>query len=145
MSTGNEAQKNVATVIDAAKRVGFDTMKKYMPKGMDLKQLGIYMDETFSGRLDEDRIKYIQDRWNGKIVLKGIASVADTQKAVDRTSDVIVDTTTVADTVVETTIWTGPMAANSLNIGNVFKFHANGAVSNFITPKYLDRVDQSSF
>lgn len=54
----------------------------------------------------------------------------DTRKAIDRTSDVIVETVTVADTVTETTIWTGPMAADSLVAGNVFKFHADGVVSN---------------
>lgn len=60
----------------------FNTMKKYMPKGMDLKQLGDYMDKTFSGRLNEDRIKYIRDKWKGKIVIKGIASRADAERAV---------------------------------------------------------------
>jgi len=53
-----------------------------------------------------------------------------TRKVIDRTSDVTVSTVTIADTAVKSTLWTGPMAANSLAAGNVFKFHANGAVSN---------------
>ena len=53
-----------------------------------------------------------------------------TRKVIDRTSDVTVATVTVANTADETTLWTGPMAANSLAIGNVFKFHADGIVSN---------------
>lgn len=59
----------------------FETMRKYMPKGLNLKQLGKYMDETFSGRLNEERIKPIRDRWKGKIVLKGVASVEDAATA----------------------------------------------------------------
>jgi L-lactate dehydrogenase (cytochrome) len=68
----------------------FDTMEKYMPKGMDLQQLGAFMDQTFSGRMNEDRIKYIQDRWNGKIVLKGIANCTDTERAVNLGIDGII-------------------------------------------------------
>lgn len=60
----------------------FATMKPYMPKGLDLKQLGKYMDATFSGRLNEEKIAPIRDMWKGKIVLKGVASEADAEKAV---------------------------------------------------------------
>jgi L-lactate dehydrogenase (cytochrome) len=55
----------------------FETMKPYMPKGMGMKQLGLYMDRTFSGRLDADWLAAIRDRWKGKLVLKGVATVAD--------------------------------------------------------------------
>src|SRR5690349_880354 len=48
----------------------FETMKRYMPKGMNMKQLGLYMNKTFSGRLNEERIKPIRDQWKGKLVLK---------------------------------------------------------------------------
>lgn len=68
----------------------FDTLEKYMPKGMNLKQLGIFMDETFSGRLTVDKIKYIQDRWDGRIVIKGIANCEDTEKAIDLGIDGII-------------------------------------------------------
>jgi L-lactate dehydrogenase (cytochrome) len=40
------------------------------------------MDETFSGRLSEEKIKPIRDQWKGKIVLKGVASEADMEKAI---------------------------------------------------------------
>lgn len=52
------------------------------------------------------------------------------RKVIDRTSDVVVETVTVANTATETIVWTAPMAANSLQVGNVFKFHADGLVSN---------------
>ncbi|NJN33634.1 MAG: alpha-hydroxy-acid oxidizing protein [Saprospiraceae bacterium] len=56
----------------------FATIKKYMPKGLDMSQLGLFMNKTFSGRLNEEKIKPIRDRWKGKIVLKGVASEEDT-------------------------------------------------------------------
>jgi L-lactate dehydrogenase (cytochrome) len=60
----------------------FATMKKYMPKGLDMKQLGAYMNKTFSGRLNEEKIAPIRDRWKGKIVLKGVASEEDTEMSI---------------------------------------------------------------
>ena len=60
----------------------FATMKKYMPKGLDMKQLGAYMNQTFAGRLNEEKIAPIRERWKGKIVLKGVASEEDTDLAI---------------------------------------------------------------
>jgi len=60
----------------------FETMKPYMPKGMNMKQLGLFMNRTFSGRLSEDRVKKIRDKWKGKLVLKGVASSEDTEMAI---------------------------------------------------------------
>lgn len=60
----------------------FKTMEKYMPKGLNLKKLAEFMDATFSGRLNEDRIAAIRDQWKGKLVIKGIVSELDTQKAI---------------------------------------------------------------
>lgn len=60
----------------------FETLKPYTPEGLNLKQLGQFMDKTFSGRLNEERIKPIRDKWKGKLVLKGVASEQDTQDAI---------------------------------------------------------------
>lgn len=60
----------------------FETLKPYMPKGLDLKQLGKFMDQTFSGRLNEEKIKPIRDMWKGKLVLKGVSNEADAEKAI---------------------------------------------------------------
>ena len=59
----------------------FEVLKPYMPKNLDLTQLGKFMDETFSGRLNEEKIKPIRDMWKGKLVLKGVANEADAEKA----------------------------------------------------------------
>lgn len=60
----------------------FETLKPYTPEGLNLKQLGKFMDKTFSGRLNEERIKPIRDKWKGKLVLKGVASKEDTEQAI---------------------------------------------------------------
>ncbi|MFD0796534.1 alpha-hydroxy-acid oxidizing protein [Maribacter chungangensis] len=60
----------------------FETLKPYTPEGLNLKQLGQFMDKTFSGRLNEERIKPIREKWKGKLVLKGVASEQDTQDAI---------------------------------------------------------------
>ncbi len=60
----------------------FKTLKPYLPKGLNLKHLGLFMNKTFSGRLNEERINKIRDQWKGKIVLKGVASAEDMNKAI---------------------------------------------------------------
>ncbi len=60
----------------------FETMKQYMPKGLNMKQLGLYMNKTFSGRLNEEKIAPIREMWKGKLVLKGVASEEDTALAI---------------------------------------------------------------
>lgn len=60
----------------------FKTLEHYMPKGLDLAQLGAFMDKIFSGRLNEEKIKPIRDMWKGKLVLKGVANEMDVEKAI---------------------------------------------------------------
>ena len=60
----------------------FETLTPYMPKGLDMAQLGKFMDQTFSGRLNEEKIKPIRDMWKGKLVLKGVANEMDVEKAI---------------------------------------------------------------
>jgi L-lactate dehydrogenase (cytochrome) len=61
---------------------GFATLKPYMPKDLDMKQLGVFMNKTFSGRLNAEKIAPIRDKWQGKIVLKGVATEEDTEMAI---------------------------------------------------------------
>jgi L-lactate dehydrogenase (cytochrome) len=60
----------------------FASLKKYMPQKMNMGQLGQYMNQTFSGRVNEAKIAPIRDRWKGKLVLKGVASEEDTAMAI---------------------------------------------------------------
>src|SRR5690625_4411148 len=61
----------------------FKTMEKYMPKkGMNMHHLGLFMDKTFDGRLNEERVKALRDKWKGNLVMKGVSSKEDMEKAV---------------------------------------------------------------
>ncbi|OQP66302.1 alpha-hydroxy-acid oxidizing enzyme [Niastella vici] len=69
---------------------GFATLQPYMPKGLNMKQLGLFMNRTFSGRLNKEKIATIRDKWKGKIVLKGVASEEDTAMAIEMGLDGII-------------------------------------------------------
>ena len=83
----------LTNIINAAKRPhwalqtlihcqpSFEILKPYMSKNLNLNQLAKFMDATFSGRLDEEKIKKIRHLWKGKLVLKGAESAHDVQKA----------------------------------------------------------------
>ena len=60
----------------------FETLKPYIPKGLNLKQLGGFMNQTFDGRLNEEKIKKIRDNWKGKLVLKGVSSEFDVKQSI---------------------------------------------------------------
>lgn len=68
----------------------FKTMEKYMPKGLNMQQLGQYMNATFSGRLNKEKVSAIRDKWKGKLVLKGVASEQDTAMAIELGLDGII-------------------------------------------------------
>lgn len=61
----------------------FKTMTPYIPKGLSMKHLGLFMNRTFSGRLNPEKIAMIRDRWKGKLVVKGIVNPEDAEKAID--------------------------------------------------------------
>ncbi len=60
----------------------FATLKPYMEKGLDLAQLGQFMNRTFTGKVDVEKIKAIRDLWKGSLVLKGIATDEDMQASI---------------------------------------------------------------
>jgi L-lactate dehydrogenase (cytochrome) len=68
----------------------FQVIKPYMPKGMNMHHLGLFMNKTFDGRLNEEKVAAIRDMWKGKLVLKGIVNEADAEKAVQLGIDGII-------------------------------------------------------
>ena len=60
----------------------FETLKPYMKSNMDMRQLATFMDNTFDGRLDTQKIAAIRDKWKGKLVLKGVATESDVAQAI---------------------------------------------------------------
>ena len=69
---------------------GFEILKPYTPRNLNMQQIGAFMDKTFSGKLDEDKIASIRDMWKGKLVIKGIASEQDAAKAIKLGADGII-------------------------------------------------------
>lgn len=61
----------------------FATLKPYMEKGLDLTQLGQFMNRTFTGKVNVEKVKAIRDIWKGPLVIKGIASDEDMQAVIN--------------------------------------------------------------
>ena len=68
----------------------FQTLKPYIPDGLSMKHLGQFMNRTFSGRLNAAKIEAIRERWNGKLVVKGIVNEEDAEKAIGLGADGII-------------------------------------------------------
>ncbi len=60
----------------------FEVLKPYMPKNLNLSKLGKFMNDTFEGRLNEEKVKKLRDLWKGKLVIKGVESEADVETAI---------------------------------------------------------------
>ena len=63
-------------------RPNFETLRPYMPKKLNLAELGRFMTYSFAGRMNAEKIAPIRDMWKGKLVLKGVASEEDTERAI---------------------------------------------------------------
>ena len=61
----------------AAGKPEFKTLKPYIPPGLSMKHLGLFMNKTFSGRLTRERIQFLRDQWKGNLVVKGIVNPED--------------------------------------------------------------------
>ena len=66
------------------------TLKPYMPSGMQSDQLAAFMNQTVMGPVDLDGLKPIRDFWKGPLVLKGIMSERDVESAVALGADAVV-------------------------------------------------------
>lgn len=69
---------------------GFATLKPYMPRNLNMSKLGQFMNQTFAGRIDVDKIKPIREMWKGALVLKGIVNEEDALKAISLGVDGII-------------------------------------------------------
>ena len=68
----------------------FAILKPYMPKGLDLQQLGQFMNKTFDGRLNEEKLAALRAQWKGKLVVKGIVNERDADRCVQHGTDGII-------------------------------------------------------
>jgi L-lactate dehydrogenase (cytochrome) len=53
-----------------------------MEKGLDMAQLGQFMNRTFTGKVNMEKVKAIRDIWKGPLVLKGIATEEDMEASI---------------------------------------------------------------
>ncbi|HUZ58010.1 MAG TPA: alpha-hydroxy acid oxidase [Hanamia sp.] len=68
----------------------FQVLKPYMPKGMNMHHLGLFMNKTFDGRLNEEKVSAIREMWKGVLVLKGIVNESDVEKSIQLGIDGII-------------------------------------------------------
>ncbi len=68
----------------------FKTLTPYIPKGLSLKHLGLFMNKTFDGRLSPEIVQEIRHLWKGKLVVKGITTEEDAEKCIDYGVDGII-------------------------------------------------------
>ena len=69
---------------------GFATLKPYMDKSLNLSQLGKFMNATFTGRVDADKVKAIRDQWKGKLVIKGVVCDEDMEASIHLGADGVI-------------------------------------------------------
>lgn len=55
-----------------------------------MKQLGEFVGQNTAGRLNVEKVSAIRDLWKGKLVLKGVASSVDVEKAIQLGLDGII-------------------------------------------------------
>ncbi len=68
----------------------FANLEPYMPKRLNLSQLGEFMNQVFDKRMNYDKIAAIRDRWKGKLVLKGVTTEEDAELAMQLGLDGII-------------------------------------------------------
>ncbi|OBU16339.1 alpha-hydroxy-acid oxidizing enzyme [Photobacterium aquimaris] len=61
----------------------FKSLTKYMSGSMNMHHLALFMDKTFNGRLSEEKVRKLRDKWDGNLVLKGLSTVEDAKKAIE--------------------------------------------------------------
>ena len=72
------------------RRHSFGNLVGHVKEVSDLRSLAAWTNEQFDPRLNWDDVKWVKERWGGKLVLKGIMDVEDAKLAVASGADVIV-------------------------------------------------------
>jgi L-lactate dehydrogenase (cytochrome) len=72
------------------KRRSFGNLVGHVKAVSDMSSLAVWTNEQFDPRLSWDDIAWVRERWDGKLVLKGIQDVEDAMLAAQSGADVIV-------------------------------------------------------
>lgn len=68
----------------------FASLTPYMPPRLDMRRLGSFMNEMFTGKLTPEMLRDLRERWQGTLLVKGVATVADAEAAIAAGCDGIV-------------------------------------------------------
>jgi L-lactate dehydrogenase (cytochrome) len=72
------------------KRRGFGNIVGHVTGVDDMSSLGSWTAQQFDPTLSWDDVKWIKDRWGGKLILKGILDEEDARKAADSGADALI-------------------------------------------------------
>lgn len=68
----------------------FKSLLPYMPPKLNMAQLGKFMNDTFDGRLNFERLQELRECWEGKLVVKGVVCERDAEYCIKAGVDGIV-------------------------------------------------------
>ncbi len=72
------------------RRHSFGNLVGHVKEVSDMKSLAAWTNEQFDPRLSWPDVKWVKERWGGKLILKGIQDVEDARLAVESGADAIV-------------------------------------------------------
>ena len=68
----------------------FGNIVGHVPGGNNMRSISMWIAEQFDPRLSWDDIKWIRDRWGGKLILKGILDPEDAERALKVGADAMI-------------------------------------------------------
>ena len=72
------------------KRRSFRNIVGHAPASSDLSSLAVWTAEQFDTRLSWSDVEWIRERWDGKLILKGVLDVEDAEMAAKTSADAII-------------------------------------------------------
>jgi L-lactate dehydrogenase (cytochrome) len=72
------------------KRRTFGNIVGHAPGTDNMRSISLWIAEQFDPKLDWDDIKWIKDRWGGKLILKGILDPEDAERALEVGADAMI-------------------------------------------------------
>jgi L-lactate dehydrogenase (cytochrome) len=72
------------------KRRTFGNVVGHAPDANNMRSISLWIAEQFDPKLSWDDIKWIRDRWGGKLILKGILDPADAERALQVGADAMI-------------------------------------------------------
>lgn len=68
----------------------FETLKRYLPRGLKLADLGLHLSALLEGHVSQDSLRWYREHWTGKLIVKGILDASDASACTELGADAIV-------------------------------------------------------